>query len=231
MNAMDIMSAPVITIAPDTPVHEIAALLLERHISGVPVLVNGRVIGLVNEFELLRRREIGTDGATERSWWTRLIERDQGPIEYVKSHAQRASDLMTHQVVSVTESTPVRKIASIFATRTVRRIVVLRERQLVGIITRADVVHALVRTSRPAQAPRSVSDESIRLKLQAELESQTWWRPSQSALSVENGVVQYRGLIESEDERPAARVAAENVPGVCGVDDTRKPWTAWSSMF
>ena len=231
MNAMDIMSAPVITIAPDTPVHEIAALLLERHISGVPVLASGRVVGLVNEFELLWRREIGTDGAPERSWWRRLIERDQGPIEYVKSHAQRASDLMTRQVISLTENTPVRKIASIFATRAVRRIVVLRERQLVGIITRADVVHALARTSRPTPTPPSLGDESIRVRLQAELESQTWWRPSQSALSVENGVVQYRGLIEREEERPAARVAAENVPGVRGVDDTRRPWAAWSSMF
>jgi CBS domain-containing protein len=232
MNARDIMSAPVVSIAPDTPVHEVAAQLVERHISGVAVVKNGRVVGLVNEFELLRRREIGTDdSAPERSWWTRLIERDEGPIEYVKSHAQRASDVMTRQVISVTEDTPVQKIASIFAARAVRRIVVLRDRELVGIVTRADLVHALARTSRPAPAPRSQSDESIRVRLLAELDNQPWWRPSQSALSVENGVVHYRGLIKSEEERRAARVAAENVPGVRGVEDTRTQWTAWQGMY
>jgi CBS domain-containing protein len=232
VNAVDIMSAPVISIAPDTPIHEIAALLLERHISGVPVLDKGRVVGLVNEFELLRRREIGTDGSVpERSWWTQLIERDPRPVEYVKSHAQRATDLMTRQVISVTEDTSVQMIASIFAARAVRRIVVLREQQLVGIVTRTDLVHALALKSADKPLPRTQSDESIRVRLLAELESQPWWRPSQSAVSVVAGVVQYRGLIESEDERSAARVAAENVPGVRRVEDTRTVWTNWQSMF
>ena len=231
MNAIDIMSAPVISIAPDTPVHDIAALLLERHISGVPVLDKGRVVGMVNEFELLRRCEIGTDGsAPERSWWARLVERDQGPIDYVRTHAQRARDLMTRQVVAVTEDTPVPKIASIFAARAVRRIVVLRERHLVGIVTRADLVHALALASQDKQVPRTQSDEAIRVRLLAELESQPWWQSSQSSVSVVDGIVHYRGLIESEDARPAARVAAENVPGVRGVADTRTAWTNWQ-MF
>ena len=232
MNASDIMTAPVISIAPDTPVHEIAALLLERQISGVPVVENGRVVGLVNEGDLLRRREIGTDGsAPERSWWTRLIERDPRPIEYVKSHAEHAKDFMTRQVISVTEDTPVQKIASIFAARAVRRIVVLREKQLVGIVTRADLVQALALNSKARPVSRPHSDEGIRVRLLAELESQPWWRPGQSALSVLDGVVHYQGLIESEDERRAARVAAENVPGVRGVEDTRTPWSAWQSMY
>ena len=150
MNASDIMTTPVISIAPDTPVHEIAALLIERHISGVPVVENGRVVGLVNEFELLRRHEIGTEAsAPQKSWLARLIERDARPTEYVKSHARHAKDLMTRQVISVTEATPVQKIASIFAARAIRRIVVLREQQLVGILTRANLVQALALNARP----------------------------------------------------------------------------------
>ena len=232
MNASDIMTASVVSITPDTPVHEIAALLLDRHISGVPVVENGRVLGLVNEFELLRRSEIGTDGSVpEKSWWMQLLQRDSRPIEYVKSHAQHAKDFMTRQVVSVTEDTPVQKIASIFAARSVRRIVVLREQQLVGIITRADLVQALAQKSQDRPAPRTQSDESIRLRLLSELESQSWWRPSQSALSVLNGVVHYRGLIESEDEQTAARIAAENVPGVLGVEDTRTQWIPLQGMY
>lgn len=232
MNAIDIMTTPVVTIAPDTLVHEIAALLLQHHISGVPVVASGVVVGLVNEFELLRRHEIGTDtSAPEKSWWVQLFERDPRPIEYVESHAQHAKDFMTRQVVSVNEDTPVQKIASIFAARAVRRIVVLREQQLVGIVTRANLVQALALKSQAGPAPRTQSDEAIRVRLLAELDGQPWWRPSQSTALVRDGVVHYQGLIESDDERRAARVAAENVPGVLGVEDTRTLWGAWQAMY
>ena len=131
MHAKDIMTAPVITITPDSPVHEIAALLLERRISGVPVVANGEVVGMVNEGDLLHRHEIGTEGETpERSWWARLIEHDQFPSDYVKSHARKARDIMSQHVVSVTEDAPARRLASIFAARHVRRIPVLRGKQL-----------------------------------------------------------------------------------------------------
>jgi CBS domain-containing protein len=232
MNARDIMSSSVVSIAPDTPVHEVAALLLERHISGVPVVENGRVVGLVNEFELLRRHEIGTDGsAPKRSWWAHLIERDPRPTEYVQSHAQHAKDLMTQRVVSVTEDTPVQKIASIFAARAVRRVVVLRDQQLIGIVTRANLVQALALNAQATPSPRTQSDEAIRVRLLSELEAQSWWRPGQSSVFVRDGVVHYQGVLENEDERRAARVAAENVPGVRGVEDTRTLWTALQSMY
>jgi CBS domain-containing protein len=232
VKVIDIMTAPVVTITLDTPVHEIAALLLEHHISGVPVVENGRVVGLVNEFELLRRHEIGTEGsAPERSWWTQLIERDPRPIEYVKSHAQHAKDFMTRQVITVTEDTPVQQVASIFAARTVRRVVVLRGQELVGVVTRANLVQALALNAQARPAPRVQSDEAIRLRLLAELEGQPWWRPSRSTAFVRDGVVHYQGLIDNEDERRAARIAAENVPGVRGVEDIRTLWGAWQSMY
>ena len=107
MNAKDIMTAPVITVAPDTAVREIAALLVERRISGVPVVANGEVVGMVNEGDLLHRHEIGTEGDTpDRSWWARLIEHDQFPADYVKSHARKAKDIMSRHLVSVTEDAP-----------------------------------------------------------------------------------------------------------------------------
>jgi CBS domain-containing protein len=232
MNAIDVMSMPVVTITPQTPVQQIATLLVERRISGVPVVDKGRVVGLVNEFDLLRRHEIGTEGsAPARSWWVQLIERDPRPTEYVRSHAQHAKDVMTRQVISVAEDTPVRKIASIFAARAVRGIVVLRGQQLVGIVTRANLVQALALTAQTSPAPRAQSDDAIRVRLLSELEAQPWWRPGQSAAYVHDGVVHYRGLVESEDERRAARVAAENVPGVRGVEDTRTRWSAWQGLY
>ncbi len=232
MNAKDIMTAPVITITPDTLVHEIAELLLERRISGVPVVADGEVVGMVNEGDLLHRHEIGTDGDTpERSWWARLIERDQFPADYVKSHARKAKDIMSRQMVSVTEDTPARQLTSIFAARHIRRIPVLCDKQLVGVVTRADLIRALALTTQDDKAPRSQSDEAIRVRLLRELEQQRWWRPEWSALYVQDGIVHYRGLIRSDDERQAARVAAENVPGVRGVEDDRMSGVSWQPMI
>ena len=131
MHAKDIMTAPVITITPDSPVHEIAALLLERRISGVP----GRETARSSAWSTKATCCIGTRSAPraktpERSWWARLIEHDQFPSDYVKSHARKARDIMSQHVVSVTEDAPARRLASIFAARHVRRIPVLRGKQL-----------------------------------------------------------------------------------------------------
>lgn len=232
MNAKDIMTAPAITITPDTPVHEIAELLLERRISGVPVVVGGELVGMVDEGDLLRRHEIGTDAYTpERSWWARLTERDQFPGDYVTSHASKAGDLMSRKMVSVTEDTPARQLASIFAARDIRRIPVLRDKQLVGIVTRADLIRALALATRDLEAPHAQSDEAIRAGLLRELERQRWWRPDWSAVYVRDGVVHYRGLTRSDDERQAARVAAENVPGVRSVEDDRMSSAVWQPMI
>ncbi|NDZ17873.1 histidine kinase [Variovorax sp. WS11] len=230
MNAADIMTTPVVTIGPDAQIREIAALLLEKRISGVPVVDGGRVIGFVNEADLLRRHEIGTDAATpERSWWAQLIRPERLSFDYVKTHAGRARDIMTRDVVAVAEDTPLQRIATILAARHVRRVPVLRSHQLVGIVTRADLVRAIARKPRNSEAPAQ-TDEDIRQRLLAELEKQPWWHPDWSAVDVLGGIVTYRGLLESEGERQAARVAAENVPGVRGVEDNRTPWAAWQSF-
>ena len=98
MKAKDVMTAPVVTIAPSTSVRELAELLRDRHISGVPVVSNGAVVGMVSEGDLLRRHEIGTD-RFERGWWARLGNRPGA--EYVRSHARRAADIMSRPVFCV----------------------------------------------------------------------------------------------------------------------------------
>ena len=118
MKAKDIMTTPVIAVAPDTPMLDIAGLLLERRISAVPVVDDGPVAGMVSEGDLLHRCEIGTDGsAPEASWWTRLVSDDPAPAAYVKSHGNRASDVMTRNVLSVVEDTSIAELASVRATQ------------------------------------------------------------------------------------------------------------------
>ena len=220
MKAKDIMTTPVITVAPDTPVLDIAGLLLERQISAVPVVEDGRVVGLVSEGDLLHRREIGTDGSLpEASWWTRLVEDDPAPAAYVKSHASRARDIMTRNVVSVVEETSLAEIASLFETRKIKRVPVLRRKKLVGIVSRGDLVQLLAVKARTCHAYCQRSDDRIREQLLSELANQSWWRQHSSNVIVTDGVVHYWGVLRSDDERQAARVAAENVPGVRKVED------------
>ncbi len=230
MKAENVMTTPVVTIAPSTPVKEVAALLFARHISGVPVVANGEVVGMVSEGDLLRRYEIGTD-RIKTSWWTRLLDGDRSTAEYVRSHARSAADIMTRPVVSVVENTPIAEIVSLFEARRIRRVPVLRQRQLVGVVSRADLVLALARTARRSVAKKAAGDKTIREQLLDELSGQPWWQRYSSTVTVSQGVVHYWGLLDSEDERRAARVAAENVPGVRRVVDHRQHYNNLSTML
>jgi CBS domain-containing protein len=222
MRAGDIMTVPVITVTPTTTVRDIATLLLKNRISAVPVLEDDKLVGLVSEADLLHRHEIGTDrAAPSRSWWLRWFSAAPSPAQYIKSHAMRARDIMTRDVVSVGPETPVADIASIFESRGIKRVPVLRGSEVVGVVSRANLVQALAAFPPPAVRPTPPSDAAIRWRLLAELKRQSWWQPLLSNVTVNGGVVQFSGAIEAEDERAAARVAAENVPGVRRVDDRR----------
>ena len=229
--AKDIMSMPVISVAPDTPVAKIATLLSSQRISGVPVIKNGRLMGVVNEMDLLHRHEIGTEDAPTQPWWARLFGGDPAPSHYVKSHAWQAQDIMTRPVTTVSEDTALSKIATLFNSRAIRRLPVVREGKVIGIITRANLVQALAANASTDRAEQSKSDEAIRRELVTELERQRWWRPDWAVVSVENGVVQFRGVIDTQEEKRAARVAAENVPGVRKVEDLRQRYIEVTNGF
>jgi CBS domain-containing protein len=221
MKAKDIMTTGVITIAPNATIREIATILLGRRISGLPVVENGRVIGIVSEGDLLRRHEIGTDRKRPQgSWWMRLFRTEPSPAEYVKSHAIHAADVMSRKVISVSEEESVSRIAILFGKRAIKRVPVLRDGRLVGIVTRANLVQALADTGKEPKVPRALSDDAIRTRLLEELGTRAWWRADSNAI-VADGVVHYWGVCENSVEKQAARVAAENIPGVRRVDDHR----------
>ena len=215
------MTSQVITIRPETRVPEIASLLLQRRISGVPVVEHGVVVGVVSEADLLHRHEIDTDRKrSDGSWWVRLVAGDPGPADYVKSHAARAADIMAHPPVCITDDLAVAKIADIFDKRGIKRLPVLRDGRLVGIVTRADLVRVLADRARAAKVTRTQSDHAIRARLVAELSSQRWWHAATN-VTVADGVVHYWGIYENDHDRKAARVAAENIAGVKRIDDHR----------
>ena len=225
MQASDIMSSPVFSVGPDTSVREIASLLFEKRISGVPVLDQGRLVGLVSEGDLLHRHEIGTDHTKRTgSWWLRMFSAGQTPAEYVKAHGRRARDVMTRGVETVMPDTPVAEIATLLESRGIKRVPVMRDGQLVGIVSRANLVQALAGMRPAAIRVTPPADQAIRGRLKAELERQSWWQQAASNVIVTDGVVHYFGTFQSGDQQDAARVAAENIPGVRGVEDHRVPF-------
>jgi CBS-domain-containing membrane protein len=138
---------------------------------------------------------------------------------------------MTRDVIIVGEDTPIAEIATVLETNRIKRVPVLRRERLVGIVSRANLVQALAVRPRPAKPWHARSDDSIRRQLLTELERQPWWRSSASNVIVTDGIVHYWGIRDYGDQPDAARVAAENVPGVRKVEDHRMRIADMPSMF
>ena len=222
MKVREIMTRSVVSVSPDTPVSELAELLIERRISAVPVIEGDALVGIVSEADLLHRYEIGTERRlAARPWWQRLFANPESPWGYVESHAKKVRDIMTADVVSVPEDMAAAEVAELFESRHIRRVPVVKGEKVVGIVSRTDFVRALVARGKIRRHEHSKSDESIRRAVLAELESQPWWRPLYCDVTVTQGVVHVSGLLESPEEKDAVRVAAENIEGVRGVDDQR----------
>jgi CBS domain-containing protein len=217
MLVRDVMVAPVVTVEPTATVQEVATLLLEKRISAVPVLDDkGKLVGIVSEGDLLHRVEAGTE--RHRSWWLRaLIESQTLAAEYVKSHGRKVSDVMTRDVITASPETPLHEVASLMEKNAVRRLPILENGQLVGIVSRANLLQA-VASARQLLAV-TPSDVEIRERILASLKKERWAHTGLLNVTVSNGIVDLWGLAESEAERKAIRVAAESTPGVGAVHD------------
>jgi CBS domain-containing protein len=225
MRAMEVMTSEVITVEQNASVQAVAKLLAERGISAVPVVDReNRVIGMVSEGDLLHRAETGTE--RRRSWWLDMMaSTNKLAGDYVKSHSGKVRDVMTRDVISVTEITPVADIAVLLETNRIKRVPVVRDGKLVGIVSRANLVRALAMTISQASGTEA-DDLSIRDKLLAELKAQRWAEVSPANVTVKDGVVHLWSSYLSEQEKRALVVAAENTPGVRRVEDHMRPLPA-----
>lgn len=216
MQARDVMVAPVITIQPNSTIREAADLLWRRHISGAPVVDDhGKVIGIISEGDLIYRSELRTERS--RPYWLLQVAGNEALAkQYVKSHAQHVSDVMTQSVVTAAPDAPLGDIAALMEKNFIKRVPIVENDQLVGIVTRANLVQAV------ASAPRGLdyipSDSTIRAKLLLELNKQPWADESRLNVIVRDGIVDLWGTAGSDAEKQAIRVAAESVPGVCAVN-------------
>jgi CBS domain-containing protein len=223
MRAMDVMTTDVITVAPDMTVQGLATLLAERGISGAPVVdKDGRLVGIISEGDLLHRAEIGTarrHRVRRRSWWLDHFASELAR-DYVKSHARTIKEIMTRDVVTVAEDTDLAEVASLLEEKRVKRVPVMRDGKLVGIISRANIVRALGSTKGAPAREAEGDDRSIRARLLTELGREEWAKVWPEDIIVRDGVVHF-WLSEDEpsDRRQALRVAAETIPGVRGVEE------------
>jgi CBS domain-containing protein len=217
MRARDVMVRAVATTTPETTVEKVAGLMINLRISGVPVLDrNGQLVGIVTEGDLLRRAETGTE--RQRSRWSEWFSANSRlAAEYIKSHARRVEDVMNREVVTVGELADLGEIAELMETRHIKRIPVVHDGKIVGIVSRADLLQVLA--SGGATTADENSDRLIRERLLAELRTQKWASPAEANVVVSDGVVHFWGTVGSEEERTALRVVAENIPGVRGIED------------
>ena len=219
MLAKSIMTGDVVTVGPETTVQNIAALLLEKRISGVPVVdPKGTVLGIVSEGDLMRRPESGTE--PRHSWWLDLMMSDEErAAEFLKTHGLTAGDVMTKNVVSVAPDTAVGEVAQILERRHIKRVPVVEGGKLVGIISRSNLLRALATQKHRMPTEAGGDDQSIRKCVLKEFEDAGLDAQSRVNPIVTDGVVHLWGAVETEDEREALRVAAQSVDGVKSVEN------------
>jgi CBS domain-containing protein len=218
MLVANIMTTPVISVEPSASIREAAALMLAHRISGLPVVKrDGTLIGMVTEGDFLRRGELGTE--RKRSWWLEIFV-SPGKIadEYVHTHGRKVEEVMSDDVVTTYLNAPLEEVVETMSRHRVKRLPVVENGKVVGIVARSDLLRALART-QPSNDPVAVSDERIRTDIEAELAKQSWSGHGSIHVNVKNGAVELTGVIFDERERRAAYVAAENVAGVKSVSD------------
>jgi CBS domain-containing protein len=217
MKAREIMSLEVVSVSPDASILEAVRLMLLKRISGLPVVDGqGMLVGVVTEGDFLRRAETGTQRKRAR-WIEFFMGPGQPADEYVRTHGRKVADVMTPTPITITEDTRLDDIVNLMERSRVKRLPVVRQRRVVGIVSRANLLHALA--SVVGELSVSVTtDVTIREQIMSQLSNKAW-SPRDFDVVVRDGVVELWGGILDERERQAAKVAVENVAGVKAIKD------------
>jgi CBS domain-containing protein len=222
MRAIDVMVRDVVTVRPDADVAEAIKLLAEHDISALPVVdTTGSLVGVLSEADLIHRVEIGTE--KHRPWWLEAVTGATTLAEeFAKSHGKKVGEVMTESVISVTEDTPLSAIAALFERKRIKRVPVVKDDKLVGIVSRSNLIQALASVIGRVDQ-HDETDRQIRLDLLSRLKGQKWTGFGDRNVTVGNRVVHLWGLVGSQEERKALLALAESVPGVTSVSDEMIP--------
>jgi CBS domain-containing protein len=219
MKAADVMVTNVITVGPDARIEDVAGVLLTNRISAVPVVDReGGMIGIISEGDLMRRPETGTE--RPRSWWLdALTDTRKLASEFVRSHSHRVSDVMTRHVVTAKPDTPLGEIAALLEKNRIKRVPIVEDGKIVGIVSRANLLQGLASLKGAVSSKTAADDTTLRDRVIASLKAAPRTRPSLFNVTVHDGIVELWGIVDSNAEKNEARVAAEATPGVRTVND------------
>jgi len=218
MKAGDIMTRNVITIDPDSTVVQAAQRMIEHRISGMPVVdQSGRVLGIISEGDLLHRAETGTERRS--SWWLGLVAGTTAQAEnFTKEHGRTVRDVMSSTLISVDEDAPLNEVVHLMESHRIKRVPVLRDHHVVGIISRANLMRVLTTVEPEATVP-SADDRTIRERVLEAYKGQSWAPDFGENVVVKDGVVHLWGAVRTEAQRQALLVGARSVAGVRDVVD------------
>jgi CBS domain-containing protein len=217
MKARDVMVSHVITVGPELDVKAVANTLVANGISAVPVVaIDGSIVGIISEGDLMRRAVSGA----KRSWWLETFSSaEQLMAAFVKAHGRKAKDVMTRQVISVSPDTSLQEIANLLEKNGIKRVPVIENGRLVGIVSRANLVQALA-TRGLAFVDVAEADEALRKVILFNLRKLPWTTAmTMIDVIVDRGVVNLWGVVRNEEEKNAVRITAEGTPGVQAVTD------------
>jgi CBS domain-containing protein len=210
------MTAEVVTSPPETPVAALIRLFTDRGVSAVPVTdASGTLLGIVTERDLIRR--LADEDEQPTGWLARFTDRPNARADrYARSHGATAREVMTDKVVTVAPDASANHIAHLMEQHGIRRVLVVEQGRLLGMVTRTDLLRALVADQPPET---EVSDERIRGAILAAMQREAWADTLHVTVDVRGGEVEFHGFSRSASVQRALRVLAENVPGVKRVVD------------
>ena len=229
MRAHQIMTINVITVSPETSLVAVAETMLNHHLSGLPVLDRtGALVGIVSESDFMHRAEIGTQRKRSR-WLQFVVGPGREADEFVRERGRKAEDIMTRDVRTVDEETTLERIVSLMESYHIKRMPVMQDQKLVGMVTRANLLQAVASLARDVPDP-TADDDHIRNCIIRTIEAADW-RPIGFQVTVRQGVVHLRGLITTDRARQAAIVATETTSGVVEVHDHLCLVDTWSGYY
>lgn len=217
MRAHQIMTRQVITTTPEASIAEAARVMLEHHISGLPVVNDvGQLVGIVSQGDFLRRAEIGTQRRRPR--WLRILTGwGEEAADFVRERGRKVGEVMNDSPITVSEDATLEDVSTAMEKNDIKRVPVMRGDRMVGIVTRTNLVQAVLDLARDVPDP-TADDDHIQRRIFAAIEKNDW-RPFGLSIVVRDGIVHLNGVITDERSRQAAIVAAENVAGVRKVHD------------
>jgi CBS domain-containing protein len=217
MKASDVMTHPVLAVDPDTPLAQAVRLMIDHRISGLPVTASdGHIVGMLTEGDLLRRVEIETEGR-KPGWLSSFLMPEREAAKYVLTHGRRVSEVMTADVITVTEETSLSVIVTLMQKHHIKRVPVAADGKLVGVVSRADLVRKLGEALSASSG--TASDGVIRQAILAAMKKDKWAPGNRISVAVHEGVVQLDGCLYDTHQRDAIGVLAENTLGVRDVQN------------